>query len=75
MRGYGWRISQDSLKDFSHPVTDRYLAFIREYSIDVAGIEMILDQDQPAYTYDINFNTNHNQAAERLAGISNYTNR
>ena len=41
-----------------------YEAFLKESSIDVAGIEFIVDGDGIAYTYDVNTNTNYNADAE-----------
>ena len=60
------------LKHFKHPEITTYLDLIRLLTIDIAGIEMIIDERHLAYTYDINFNTNYNCKAEQIAGISNY---
>jgi hypothetical protein len=38
--------------------------------IDIAGIEMILDRQGRAWTYDVNTNTNYNPDAEAAAGIA-----
>ena len=46
---------------------ERYEAFLKKHSIDIAAIEMIVRKDIP-YTYDINTNTNYNSEAENLAG-------
>lgn len=58
------------LQDFYHPILERYKEFLFKYKIDVAGIEFILDERGEAYTFDVNVNTNYNQAAERKFDIS-----
>jgi hypothetical protein len=58
------------VKDFTHPVLERYRQFIEANGIDIAGIEFILDKKGDLYTYDINTNTNYNPAAEAEAGLS-----
>ena len=61
------------LKDFTHPNLELYARFLRENSIEVAGIEMIFDEDGIAWTYDVNTNTNYNPDAEESAGYSGTT--
>lgn len=58
------------LKDFHHPVLDRYRACLAMHGIEIAGIEMLIDEDGVAWTYDINTNTNYNQEAEETAGYT-----
>ncbi|MFT6582499.1 MAG: hypothetical protein ACJAU6_002945 [Alphaproteobacteria bacterium] len=58
------------LKDFTHPNLDLYKRFLRENDIEVAGIEMIFDENGVAWTYDVNTNTNYNPDAEEAAGYS-----
>jgi hypothetical protein len=53
---------------FSHPIGDRYLRFLADNDIGIAGIEFITDADGEIYTYDVNTNTNYNPAAEAQAG-------
>ncbi|RTE85784.1 MULTISPECIES: RimK family alpha-L-glutamate ligase [Gammaproteobacteria] len=43
--------------------------FMHNARIDVAGIEVIEDEQGDLYVYDVNTNTNYNQDAERAAGI------
>ncbi len=56
------------LKDFDHPLVERYAGFLAANGIEVAGVESILDADGAAYTYDVNTNTNYNAAAEAKDG-------
>ena len=53
---------------FSHPIVDRYLRFLADNDIGIAGIEFITDRAGELYTYDVNTNTNYNPDAERAAG-------
>lgn len=57
------------LRDFSHPIVERYRRFIADNGIGVAGIEFIADARGEVHTYDVNTNTNYNSAAEDAAGI------
>ena len=57
------------VKDFDHPIVERYRQFIADNGIDIAGIEFITDRKGEIYTYDVNTNTNYNSAAEAEAGI------
>jgi hypothetical protein len=54
---------------FSHPIGDRYLRFLADNDIGIAGIEFITDRNGELYTYDVNTNTNYNPDAEREAGL------
>lgn len=57
------------INDFSHPVIEKYEAFLAENDIQVAGIEFIRNEhDGEIYTYDVNTNTNYNSEAENIAG-------
>ncbi|RDI42284.1 ATP-grasp domain-containing protein [Falsibacillus pallidus] len=56
------------LDGFSHPIIEKYEAFLKGSGIDVAGIEMIQDHEGNVYTYDVNTNTNYNSDAEEKAG-------
>ena len=58
------------IKDFDHPILERYRHFLADNETHIAGIEFILDKDDEPYTYDINTNTNYNQTAETEAGVS-----
>lgn len=57
------------VRDFSHPIVERYQRFIADNGIGIAGIEFITDAAGELYTYDVNTNTNYNSAAEAEAGI------
>ena len=56
------------VKDFRHPIVERYRSFIADHGIGIAGIEFIEDGAGEIYTYDVNTNTNYNSAAEAEAG-------
>ena len=58
------------IKNFDHPNLEHYERFLRDNGIKVAGIEMILDEDGVAWTYDVNTNTNYNPDAEETAGYN-----
>jgi glutathione synthase/RimK-type ligase-like ATP-grasp enzyme len=57
------------IRDFAHPIVERYRRFIAANGIGIAGIEFIADANGEIYTYDVNTNTNYNPAAEAAAGI------
>jgi hypothetical protein len=57
------------VRDFKHPIIERYKRFIAANGIGIAGIEFITDRKGEIYTYDVNTNTNYNGAAEAEAGI------
>ncbi|MDX1489224.1 MAG: hypothetical protein R3268_13525, partial [Acidiferrobacterales bacterium] len=48
------------IRDFTHPILERYRQFVTANGIHIAGIEFILDKKGNLYTYDINTNTNYN---------------
>jgi len=58
------------VKDFDHPILERYQTFLDDNGTHIAGIEFILDKTGELYTYDINTNTNYNPTAEAEAGVS-----
>ena len=58
------------VKDFDHPILERYQNFLDDNGTHIAGIEFILDKNGELYTYDINTNTNYNPTAEAEAGVS-----
>lgn len=59
------------VSDFPHKdIIASYEDFLIRYDIDVAGIECVIDKQGRIYTYDVNTNTNYNQAAEENAGIT-----
>ena len=51
-----------------HSIIGRLETFMRNADIDIAGIEIIEDKYGDLYAYDVNTNTNYNQAAEAAAG-------
>ena len=57
------------IRNFAHPIIERYRRFIVDNGIGIAGIEFIVDGAGELYTYDVNTNTNYNSAAEAEAGI------
>ena len=58
------------IKNFDHPILERYRHFLADNETHIVGIEFILDKDGELYTYDINTNTNYNPTAETEAGVS-----
>ncbi|MFQ5983208.1 MAG: RimK family alpha-L-glutamate ligase [Woeseiaceae bacterium] len=58
------------VKDFDHPILERYQRFIEANGIHIAGLEFILNKQGKLFTYDINTNTNYNAIAEAEAGVS-----
>ena len=58
------------IENFHHPVLDRYGACLAMNGIQIAGVEMLIDEDGEAWTYDINTNTNYNQEAEAACGYT-----
>lgn len=51
-----------------HKIIGQLETFLRQANVDVAGIELIEDKYGDIYAYDVNTNTNYNQAAEQAAG-------
>ncbi len=60
----------DILDGFRHPNHALYEGFLRANAVEIAGIEMIVDPDGVAWTYDVNTNTNYNPDAEAAAGLA-----
>lgn len=58
------------LDGFTHPNLAKYEAFLAANGIEVSGIEMIVDKDGFAWTYDVNTNTNYNDDAEAQASLA-----
>ena len=58
------------LKNFTHPNILDYRKLMKNNDVEIAGIEMILDRQGKAWTYDININTNYNVEAEAAAEFS-----
>jgi biotin carboxylase len=52
------------LDRFTHEYHAKYERSLAGNGIDIAGIEMIIDDDGKAWTYDVNTNTNYNPEAE-----------
>ena len=57
------------IKDFSDPLIGRIEAVLAKNGVEVAGVEFIRDEADQLYVYDINTNTNYNNAAERAAEV------
>src|SRR5699024_231849 len=57
------------IKDFEHPILEKFEQVLAANDIKVAGIEFIQDKDGNLYAYDINTNTNYNTDAEAKVGI------
>src|SRR3546814_5568101 len=53
------------IKDFNHPVIDRYRRFIAANGIGIPGIEFITDALGQIYTYDVNTHTNSTRENSR----------
>jgi hypothetical protein len=47
-----------------HPIVKQYQLFLKNNGIEIAGIELIKDENGDIYTYDVNTNTNYNRQAE-----------
>ena len=58
------------LNKFSLPNMEDYESFLAMNSIEVAGIEIIVDSNNVVWTYDVNTNTNYNAEAEHIANQS-----
>ena len=58
------------LKDFSLPNLGNFEAFLSKNDIGIAGIEIIFDEQDKYWAYDVNTNTNYNPQAEILASES-----
>jgi hypothetical protein len=48
----------------------QYQLFLQTNQIDIAGIEFVTDEQGQTWTYDVNTNTNYNNAAESLTHFS-----
>ncbi|MDH3693786.1 MAG: alpha-L-glutamate ligase [Gammaproteobacteria bacterium] len=55
----------DILCDFEPPNLAQYQQLLKDYNVEIAGIEMIQDGNGETFTYDINVNTNYNTLAEQ----------
>ncbi len=58
------------LEDFYIDNLASYEKFLAENNIEIAGIEIIIDEEGKIWTYDVNTNTNYNPLAEQVAKIS-----
>jgi len=57
-------------ENFHHPLLERYRACLATNDIQIAGVEMLIDEAGEAWTYDINTNTNYNPEAEAASGYA-----
>lgn len=51
-----------------HSIIGQLETFMRNSDVDIAGVELVEDKYGDLYAYDVNTNTNYNQAAEAAAG-------
>ena len=58
------------LEDFYIDNLASYEKFLAANNIEIAGIEIIIDEEGKIWTYDVNTNTNYNPLAEQVAKIS-----
>jgi glutathione synthase/RimK-type ligase-like ATP-grasp enzyme len=61
---FSWR------EGFAHPIVEKLIAFTKHTGIEIAGIEFIEAADGRVVTYDVNTNTNYNEAVESAAPAS-----
>ena len=54
----------------NHDIIAKLEGFLEANQIDVAGIEFIENATGELFVYDVNTNTNYNQAAEQRAGVA-----
>lgn len=54
----------------NHAIIAQLEKFLRDSQIDVAGIEFIENAEGELFVYDVNTNTNYNQAAEQRANVA-----
>ena len=57
------------IKDYKNPELTKYMNFLKQNEIEIAGIEYMTDTQGAHYTYDVNTNTNYNSVAEKKAGV------
>ena len=57
------------VENYRNPQIPDYERFLAQNGIGIAGIEVIVDAEGRAFTYDVNTNTNYNPDAEARAGI------
>jgi glutathione synthase/RimK-type ligase-like ATP-grasp enzyme len=54
---------------YANPLISTYETFLAANGIGIAGIEVIVDGEGRAFTYDVNTNTNYNPDAEARADV------
>ena len=52
------------------PLVKAYVQLMRDWDLDIAGIEFVEDAEGVRYTYDINGTTNYNGEVEAQHGLS-----
>jgi glutathione synthase/RimK-type ligase-like ATP-grasp enzyme len=57
------------VEDYENSLIPTYERFLAANGIGIAGIEVIVDGEGLAFTYDVNTNTNYNPDAEARAGV------
>jgi len=55
------------IKEFNDPILKKMEKFVKEFGIEICGIEIIADAHGKFYAYDVNTNTNYNSTAEKKA--------
>jgi hypothetical protein len=67
------RQSLFSLREgFDGPIIEKYIQFMRENAIDLAGIEFIEDRHGNKITYDVNGTTNYSPGVEERHGLNGW---
>lgn len=66
--GSKFRLREDFTAE--HPLVSQLCELMRDYRIDIAGIEFVEDAEGNHYVYDINGTTNYNSDVEAEHGLS-----
>ncbi|TVQ88404.1 MAG: alpha-L-glutamate ligase [Deltaproteobacteria bacterium] len=67
--GAGGKFGHDPTVTRDDPLVQRYIRFLDDNDIALAGIEYVTDAHGRRYTYDINGTTNFNSTVEDQAGV------
>ena len=57
-------------ESFSDPIIDKYVEYMRKYSVDIAGFEFIEKSSGEKITYDVNGTTNYSPSVEERHGLN-----
>jgi len=55
---------------FSDPIIDKYMEYMRKFSVDIAGFEFIETLSGEKVTYDVNGTTNYSPSVEERHGLN-----